>query len=112
MSGSEQEMTTINKLCDEIGPERAFRVLEFALPRIIEFDNDLKGFMLAGEQKAAAECAHRAVSSVRAYGTGQLETLLREISDGGNDFDRLQPALSGEFAVVIDRVETWLQQHK
>lgn len=99
----------IDKLCGDIGQERAVRVLEFALPRIVGFERDIREFISAGNHAAAADCAHRAISSVRAYGTVRLETLLREASAEDCDFKRLQPELSKEFALVIDFVDSWLR---
>ena len=107
-----KDSSSIDKLCAEIGTTRAIRVLEFALPRIQDFDRDLQAFLLAGNHAAAAEYAHRAISSVRAYGTPRLEDLLRKVGEEHASLKPLQLALADEFREVITQVEDWLRTHK
>ena len=102
---------SMNKLCAEIGVAAATRVLVYALPRIQNLNHDLQAMLSAGEREAAAEYAHRGLSSVRAYGTEQLETLLREVNNEDADLQVLQDALAAEFRCVINSVEDWLRRH-
>ena len=102
----------IDKLCEQIGVEGTAKVLSFALPRIIQFEVDICQAMQQGDYPAASRCAHKAVSSVRTYGTKRLENLLREAIDSHhNQRSGLQQELSDEFALVIGRAQAWLQGH-
>lgn len=105
--------TSIDKLSDDIGIEGAVRVLEFALPRVISFEEELRELLSApADVETAASCAHRAISSVKAYGTERLESLLRQVSDQKDyDTDVMQQNLSDEFTVVIGQIQSWLQAY-
>ena len=102
---------SIQKLCNEIGATAAARVLVYALPRIRDLDRDLQALLLAGKRDAAAACAHRGLSSVRAYGTVQLEELLRQVSSEEVDLHIARAGLAAEFRSVINYVEDWLRRH-
>lgn len=103
-------VVSIDKLCAQIGTERAVRVLEFALPHIKDTDRELQELLLTENREAAATCAHRAISSVRAYGTPRLEDLLRQVGEESSDLQQLQAELSAEFCGVIAGVEDWLER--
>lgn len=111
MEVSEQSVTSIDRLCQQIGMERTVKVLQFSLPRIIEFENELRLALQHRDFTTAARCAHKAISSVRAYGTPQLEIQLRQVMNGQADRLHFADDLLAEFARVIGGIEAWLQEY-
>lgn len=103
--------TAIDRLCQQIGMERTVKVLQFSLPRVISFENELRLALQQRDYVQARQYAHRALSSVRAYGTPRLELLLRQVMDGPVEHVHLTSDLSAEFALVIGSIEAWLQEY-
>lgn len=107
-------------MIDDMGLELVDRIelLEYALPRVIEREQELSTFLLAHDGEKAARCAHTALSAVRLYGSPKLEALLHQTLKLGDTADinevdvlMLQQELSKEFTVVIDRIRSWLAEH-
>ena len=111
MEVSEQEVTAIDRLCQQIGMGRTVKVLQFSLPHIIAFESELCLSLQRQDIKTAARCAHKAISSVRAYGTPRLENQLRQVMEGRVHQPHFNDDLSAEFALVIGSIEAWLQEY-
>ncbi|QLQ31443.1 MAG: Hpt domain-containing protein [Candidatus Thiothrix singaporensis] len=80
------------------------------MPYIAGKERQLRDALQAGDWETAARHAHKAISSVRLFGSAKLEALLRQIKDGDSvlSAEEAQQALSAEFAQVEASVHSWL----
>lgn len=100
----------IKQLQGKLGTVETVDMLAFALPLIIEREASLRESLLSGYLQEAAQHAHKTISSIRLYGSSELEALLKEVYNiqSHQQALELQPKLSKEFNRVISAVEDWL----
>ncbi|MEB4592710.1 Hpt domain-containing protein [Candidatus Thiothrix sp. Deng01] len=105
-----QMFIVLDEIAGRLGREKAIEIVEFSLPYIAGKEQQLRDALQAGDWETAARHAHKAISSVRLFGSVKLEALLRQIKDGdsGLDAGEVQQALSAEFAQVEASVHSWL----
>lgn len=106
-----ENLVALNKVAAELGLVDAIELFEFALPIVIERQQMLQNYLQAEDWVAAAQCAHKTISSVRFYSSERLEGLLRQamqVRTGEIDVAILQQALFAEFDAVISTVREWL----
>jgi hypothetical protein len=102
---------SLNSLFDNLGIKDSIDLIIFALPHITERRNALKQFLVAGEWEAAARVAHKTLSSVRLYSSGELEKLLQYVCQqdikviSTSDFQRM---LDDEFSSNISILNRWV----
>jgi hypothetical protein len=103
----------IEQLVDKLGETEAIEMLEFALPLIVERESNLTDQLLSGNLAEAAKYAHKTISSIRLYGSSELENLLQAVKDVKNHAQALalQPRLSKEFNLTINVVKNYLHEH-
>lgn len=103
----------IEQLQGKLGTAETIDMLTFALPLIIEREVSLRESLLSGYLQEATQHAHKTASSIRLYGSSELEALLKEVYSIQSRQQALvlQPKLSEEFNRVIDEVEDWLSGH-
>lgn len=104
----------LDNLLGALGRKDAVEVLVFALPLIIERKNALGQLLQAGNWSTAGHVAHKIVSSVRMYGSTQLEALLQQVRQqeiAVISTAEFQATLDGEFSTVIHTLENWLSEH-
>ena len=103
----------LDKLMQDLGIEDAIEVLEYALPRVFERQKKIQQHLQAKQWEEASAYAHQTISSIRLYGSDELERLLRKIKER-NESERieLQGQLSREFTDVLQAIEQWLVVHR
>lgn len=104
----------LSLVVENLGVEDAIELFEYALPRVLDRKSQIIKHMQSQNWDAARDDAHRAISSVRIYGTERLETLLRQVkmaSTGEVDSQVLQQELSDEFDHVVQAIAGWLQEN-
>lgn len=103
----------IKQLHEKLGTAETVDMFVFALPIIIEREAELRESLLSGHLQKASQHAHKTISSIRLYGSAELEDLLKEVSNIQNHQHalELQPRLSAEFNSVIKTVENWLSKY-
>lgn len=109
-----ETVTSLDTLITRFGVEETIQMIEFSQPFVSQWEQQLHEALLVGDWESAANCAHKAISSVRLYGSPKLETLLCQIRDGGSgmNFVEIQQALSAEFASVTETVNAWVATQK
>jgi hypothetical protein len=109
-----QIFASLDEVATRLGREKAVQIVEFSLPYISQKGQQLNDALIAAEWESAAHYAHKAISSVRLFGSAKLETLLVQIRDGNIDQDTMdiQQELLAEFTDVQNAVNAWLIQHK
>lgn len=107
-------LTSLDDIASRLGNDKTIEIVEFSLPYISEKEQQLRESLLAADWEAAARHAHKALSSVRLFGSGKLETLLIQIRDGAveQNAEEIQQALSAEFTDAQDAIHAWLAKHK
>jgi len=96
-----------------IGVEKTLKMVEFAVTYIAQREQQLKEALLNAELQQAADYAHKAVGSVRLYGSPQLEQLLCQVRDqdyAQENSAALQRELSAEFALADQALKSWIKQ--
>jgi HPt (histidine-containing phosphotransfer) domain-containing protein len=108
---SDTTQLALAELVETIGLSNAVDVLGFALPHIIMRRDEIKRCLAAADWNGAARVAHKTISSVRVYGSGQFEQRLRQIFQkdiaviSKADF---QQALLEEFTDIEQSIGVWL----
>ncbi len=103
----------LDQLTQDLGIEDAVEVLEYALPRVFERQKKIQEHLQAKQWKEASAYAHQTMSSIRLYGSDELERLLNKIKDHNeNERIQLQDQLSQEFSLVIQTIQQWLSLHR
>lgn len=108
---TDRENNALDLVAANLGLEEAIEMFEYALPRVLLRKKEILEHMQSQNWEAACNDAHRAISSVRLYGTQRLEDLLRQVksvSTGEVDSQVLQQELSDEFDSVIKAISDWL----
>lgn len=95
------------------GLEDSQELANFALDYVQHTGQQLKTLLVNEDSEAAAKYAHKAIGSVRLYGTPQLEVLLGCVRD--NDYKPemahdLQHELCAEFTLIEQALRKWLAQ--
>lgn len=109
-----QTTDSLDALVARFGIEETVQMLEFSQPIVRQWEQQLREAMQAGNWENATLCAHKAVSSVRMYGSPRLETLLCQIRDSDSSINtkELQQDLFAEFADVQQTINTWIAEHQ
>lgn len=104
----------LDSLLGVLGVKDAVESLVFALPLVTERKNALGQLLQAGDWTTAGHVAHKTLSSVRMYGSDQLEVLLQQVRQQDIaviSTAEFQATLEGEFSMVIHTLESWLSEH-
>lgn len=112
MSGSTE--ASLQTLQENLGIKDTIDLLVFALPRIRERQQALHQCLQARDWEAASRVAHQTLSSVRLYGSSQIEQLLQAVRQqdiGVISSASFQQSLVQEFESVTHTVKTWLAKH-
>lgn len=109
-----QALASLDEIASRLGYDKTIELVEFSLPYINEKEQLLRESLVSADWEAAAQHAHKALSSVRLFGSSKLESLLVQIRDGaiGQNADEIQRELSAEFTDAQAAIHTWLAQHK
>lgn len=109
-----QTTTSLDALVARFGVEETIQMLEYSQPFVRQWEQQLCDALLSGDRESAAHCAHKAISSVRLYGSPRLEALLFQVRDSDSNMDttEIRTALSVEFAAVTDAMNAWMAEHK
>lgn len=96
------------------GVTETIEMLEYARPFVAQWEQQLREAMLSDDRETAANYAHKAISSVRLYGSPALERLLRRVKDGDSGMysEAMQHSLFAEFAAVRGAVDDWIAEHR
>ncbi len=110
---SDKNSCSLETIAQNLGIEDTIELLEYALPRIAQRQKKIQESLLAEDWEAASKCAHQTISSVRLYGTEELEKLLRQAKQAGEDtadadIVTLQQELLAEFDHVSQTIREWL----
>ncbi len=113
---SDKNSCSLETIAQNLGIEDTIELLEYALPRIAQRQKKIQESLLAEDWEAASKCAHQTISSVRLYGTEELEKLLRQAKQAGEDtadadIVTLQQELLAEFDHVSQTIREWLLTH-
>ncbi|MGV6810463.1 MAG: hypothetical protein ACWA5U_11385 [bacterium] len=113
-------LASIQYLVKQFGVNKTVRMLTFALPYVREHKKNIYDALNQHDFKLASACAHKALSSVRLYGTPTLEQLLLHIKDYEQHAqlltkvsevaEQLQYRVIKAFDEVIEQIENWLDQ--
>ncbi len=106
-------MTALDSLTMRFGVKKMIKMVEFSLPYLSQREQELRESLLSGDRDTASHTAHKAISSVRLYGSPKLEALLYQVRDGdyGANVEALQKELSKEFTFVTNVAKAWLMKH-
>jgi HPt (histidine-containing phosphotransfer) domain-containing protein len=96
---------SLEQLSQQLGVKDTIEVLEYALPRIIERQEKIHQHLQMKNWQAASKDAHQIISSVRLYGSDELEKLLKKVKDC-QQIEANQ--LSTAFNEVIQAIQQWL----
>lgn len=110
----ENKGSAISYLVEEIGLKNTIELIELALPSISTLEANFAKSLLAGDADMAATYAHKALGSVRLYGTKNLENLLMKIKDKkltGNKFSRIINEVCVELKLIHITLNNWLKTH-
>lgn len=104
---------SIERLTQNLGLKDTIEVLEYALPRVAEKQKKIQQHLQQKHWEKASLYAHKTISSVRLYGSAELERLLNKVQEH-NESERiqLQQQLLKEFNHVIQTIQQWLTVHK
>lgn len=96
------------------GVIETIEMLEYAQPFLAQWEQQLREAMLSDDREKAANCAHKAISSVHLCGSPALEALLRRVKDGDNSMysEDMQQILFAEFVAVRQSVDDWIVEHQ
>lgn len=105
-------IASLNTLLTRFGVEETLQMLEYSQPFIRQWEQQLREAMLANDWDRVTHCAHKAISSVRLYGSPRLEALLCQIKDSDSSINtpETQNALFTEFANVQQAVSQWISE--
>ena len=101
----------LDNLLESLGSKNTVELVMFALPHIAERKETLKQLLQAGDWEAAARVAHKTLSSVRLYGSKQLEVLLQQVRQQAVEVistPEFQARLDAAFSTVISGLDAWL----
>lgn len=101
-------------LLENLGEADAIKLLSVALPLIEERKMALQQNLQAGDWEVAARLAHKTISSVRMYGSAELETLLRQVHQqelAAIATSAFQVKLEAAFSDTIQTLVDWLREH-
>lgn len=101
----------VDGLLENLGMKATVELVAFALPHIVLRRDSLKQLLHASDWEGAGRVAHKTLSSVRLYSSGQLEALLRQVCQqdiGVISRPAFQAMLDDEFSSIINRLESWL----
>ena len=110
----EHKGSAISYLVEEIGLKNTIELIELALPSISNLEANFAKSLSAGDIDMAATYAHKALGSVRLYGTKNLEDLLMKIKDKkftGNKFSRIINEVCVELKLIHITLSNWLKTH-
>lgn len=111
---AETVIKALDNLLTNLGKKDTVELLEFALPRIVERKIALMQLLNANNWEAALQVAHKTLSSVRLYGSNQLEALLQQVCRQDMAVvatPEFQATLESEFSGVITTLKQWLAEH-
>lgn len=104
----------LSGLIDQLGLEDATDLVKVSLPILADWRAKLSHALEAGDMDAAAKLAHRAISSVRLYGTERLELLLRRLTNREvqqqSEVVVFEEKLSAEFQFIEQTLQQWLSE--
>ncbi|MEZ5453133.1 MAG: hypothetical protein R3E93_10035 [Thiothrix sp.] len=106
-----QITASLDTLVARFGVEETLQLLEYSQPFVRQWEQQLRDALLSGDWESAAHCAHKAISSVRLYGSPRLEALLYQVRDGDNA-TVIQHDLFEEFTAVNNMIAAWVAEHK
>lgn len=98
----------------KFGLQDSLEIAEFTLSYIQRTEQQLSESLLNRDRVTAAAQAHKAISSVRLYGTPKLETLLVKIRDDDYATElatKLQHELSAELRLISTALSNWSAKH-
>lgn len=99
----------------KMGSETTIQMVKLAIPYIKQREQQLREALLEGDMKAAAGHAHKAIGSVRIYGTLELEALLCQVRDqdfGQSNSTATQQLLSAEFDRASQALQVWIAKNE
>lgn len=99
----------------ELGCKNTYELLAFSLPILQERKNALFESLQKQDWSRAANIAHQTCGSVRMYGSTQLETLLRVVSQRNvsmaSDYS-FQRNLENEMNAMLAHIQRWLEEQR
>jgi len=105
---------TLDRYLATVGKKKTLEMVHFSLSYIDQREKEIANALLRANKKLAADLAHKALGSVKFYGTSRLEALLSTIRDGNyrdSEIATLQSELSSEFMLATNNLERWLTNH-
>ena len=109
---SDNKGSTIGYLVEEIGLKNTIELIELALPSISTLEANFSKSLLSNDIDMAAKYAHKALGSVRLYGTTNLENLLMKIKDkklAGDKFSQIINEVCVELKLTHITLNNWLK---
>lgn len=101
-------------LLENLGERDAVELLAGILPLINERKIALQQYLHAEDWEAAARIAHKTISSVRLYGSAELETLLQQVRQQELvtiATPAFQAKLEATFSDTMQTLIDWLAEH-
>lgn len=104
----------IQALVASFGVEDTVSMLEHTQPFVANWEQQLAEAFSQEDWEAAAQCAHKAISSVRLYGSPELEALLSQIVDRDECVKSagFHQTVFAEFATIRQVTQAWMTCHK
>ncbi len=104
----------LDDLSQRLGHEKTVQMIEFSMPYVDKREQELHEALQLNDWQAASHCAHKAISSVRLFGSPRLESLLVQVRDGLNEQDTtwIRAELSEAFSAARSTVNAWLAKHQ
>lgn len=103
-----QSSMSIDKLIENIGLEESENLLAKALPIITTRKKAILDALNDNNLSLAGEYAHKTAGSIRLYGSGRLEALLRQVVSLSKEQSvpaELCSELTSEFDAAIDEIQ-------